>query len=243
MIFREKQTLESNQIGSKCPSTSMAKRLLLNVLLSVLGDYIEGLSEDNLKLGVWSGEISLNNLQLNRTILQRLNLPVVIAHGSVKSLHVVIPWATLESNPVKIRIDGVLLQIGPLDLSILDAEDLTVRALAVKQFKLQEIDKVFERAAEARATAGKDGQSSTYWQRLTAKIVDNIEITLTNLHVRYEDSMTIPGRCFSFGVSLDTFSLTTRNKDWKESFVARVSKLIDDILILLASIMIFVLFI
>jgi vacuolar protein sorting-associated protein 13A/C len=206
----------------------MAKRLLLNVLLSVLGDYIEGLSEDNLKLGVWSGEISLNNLHLNRTILQRLNLPVVIAHGSVKSLHVQIPWATLESNPLKIRIDGVFLQIGPLNLSKLDAEELTVRALAVKQLKLQEIDRIYERvAAEAHAASGQDGKNSSYWQRLTTKIVDNIEITLTNLHVRYEDSMTIPGRCFSFGVTLDTFSLTTRDKDWRESFVSRVNVFIS----------------
>ena len=127
---------------------SMAKRLLLNVLLSVLGDYIEGLSEDNLKLGVWSGEISLNNLQLNRSILQRLNLPVVIAHGSVQYLQVVIPWASLESNPVKIIIDGIYLQVGPLDLAVLDAEELTVRALAMKTFKLQEIDKAIERAGK-----------------------------------------------------------------------------------------------
>jgi vacuolar protein sorting-associated protein 13A/C len=117
----------------------MAKRLLLNLLVSVLGDYIEGLTEDNLKLAVWSGEIALENLQVNRNILQRLNLPIAIIHGSVKSLQVTIPWATLESNPVRIVIDGVYLMVSPIDLSRLDAEDLTARALQVKQYKLHQV--------------------------------------------------------------------------------------------------------
>ena len=198
----------------------MAKKLLLNVLLSVLGDYIEGLSEDNLKLGVWSGEISLNNLQLNRTILQKLNLPVIIAHGSVKSLLIKIPWATLESNPVKITIDGIYLQVGPLELSLLNAEDLTIRALAVKQYKLDEVEKNIERSFHKRGSSPQE--NLTYWQRLTTTILDNIEINLTNVHLRYEDSITLPGSCFSFGITLDNFSLSTRNKEWKESFVARV---------------------
>ena len=129
----------------------MAKRLLLNVLLSVLGDYVEGLSENNLKLGVWSGEIHLSNLQINRTILQRLNLPVVIHHGSVKALNIKIPWASLESNPLKINIDGIYLQVGPLDLSQMEAEELTVRALEMKIFRLKEIDKAIERAAQSES--------------------------------------------------------------------------------------------
>jgi hypothetical protein len=40
-------------------------------------------------------------------------------------------------------------------------------------------------------------QKASYIQQLTAKIIDNIEITLTNVHIRYEDSMTIPGTVIS----------------------------------------------
>ena len=196
----------------------MAKRLLLNVLLSVLGDYVEGLSENNLKLGVWSGEIHLSNLQINRTILQRLNLPVVIHHGSVKALNIKIPWASLESNPLKINIDGIYLQVGPLDLSQMEAEELTVRALEMKIFRLKEIDKAIERAAQSESNVE---ETLSYWQRLTATIVDNIEISLRNVHIRYEDSMTIPGNCFAFGITLDTFDVNTRDKDWKEGFIKK----------------------
>ena len=202
----------------------MAKRLLLNVLVSVLGDYVEGLTEENLKLGVWSGEIVLNNLQVNRSILQRLNLPVVIVHGSVKNLQVRIPWASLESNPVRITIDGIYLQLSPLDLSVLNAEDLTARALSMKQYKLSEADKALESSMQvARQSTENLAQNASYWQRLTTTIVDNIEVTLTNFHVRYEDCMTLPHSPFSAGVTLDSFTLKATNKDWQESFHARAS--------------------
>ena len=35
----------------------MAKRLLLDALTGAIGDFGEGLSEENLKLGIWNGEV------------------------------------------------------------------------------------------------------------------------------------------------------------------------------------------
>jgi hypothetical protein len=42
----------------------MAKKLLLNALRTAFQDYIVGLTDDKLKLGVWSGEIELHDLQV-----------------------------------------------------------------------------------------------------------------------------------------------------------------------------------
>jgi N-terminal region of Chorein or VPS13 len=44
---------------------SMAKRLLLNALRTAFADYIVGLTDDKLRLGVWSGEIELHDLQVS----------------------------------------------------------------------------------------------------------------------------------------------------------------------------------
>lgn len=76
----------------------MAKRLLLNVLLQVLGDFVEELSEDNLRFGVWAGEVVLRNLSLSRSLLQRLNSPLRLRHGRIRRLELVVPWASLESR-------------------------------------------------------------------------------------------------------------------------------------------------
>jgi N-terminal region of Chorein or VPS13 len=44
----------------------MAKRLLLNALRTAFADYIVGLTDDKLRLGVWSGEIELHDLQVSK---------------------------------------------------------------------------------------------------------------------------------------------------------------------------------
>jgi vacuolar protein sorting-associated protein 13A/C len=76
----------------------MAKRILLNVLLQVLGDFVEDLTEENLKIGVWSGEVILENLSLSKTVLQKLNIPFSLKHGRIKRLELIVPWASLESK-------------------------------------------------------------------------------------------------------------------------------------------------
>ena len=35
----------------------MAKKLLLDALTAAIGDFVEGINQDNLKLGIWSGKV------------------------------------------------------------------------------------------------------------------------------------------------------------------------------------------
>lgn len=46
----------------------MAKALLLKALHEVLADYVLGLSPENLKIGVWSGKIVLDDLQVSQVV-------------------------------------------------------------------------------------------------------------------------------------------------------------------------------
>ena len=64
----------------------------------------------------------------------------------------------------------------------------------------------------------------TDFSNLAKKIVDNLEVKLCNIHVRYEDDSTIPGEAFCCGVTLDSFVIATTNSDWTEAFVNRASK-------------------
>lgn len=141
----------------------MAKRLLLNVLLNVLGDFIDGLTEENLKLAVWSGEVVLENLSINKRLLRRLNAPFALRHGVIRRLELVVPWGSLESSPVRVLVDGVFVGLEPLNLSELDPEQVRQTFLASKFLKLDEADKTL--------LPSDSEESATYFQRLSAKIV------------------------------------------------------------------------
>ena len=206
------------------PCWTMAKRLLLNILVDVLDDYVEGLSIENLKLGVLSGKIELNNLQLKRTGLDKLNLPISVTHGSLKSLKLKIPWTALESKPVRVIIDGVYLQAGPLNVSSLSPEQLKNMAFDAKRVRLEAAEDAVMAASQTPEGIQERTQKASYVQQLTAKIVDNIEITLTNVHIRYEDSLTYPHTIVSAGITIASISLTTTDDQWNEAFVARETK-------------------
>ena len=83
------------------------KKLLYGVLQDALGDYIEGLQPESLKLGLWSGKIELQNLRVNTKAVDELSLPVRVEGGTVGKLSVAIPWSSLGSTPVRIAIENI----------------------------------------------------------------------------------------------------------------------------------------
>jgi hypothetical protein len=199
----------------------MAKSLLLNILVETLGNYVEGLSKDNLKVAVWSGTIDFKNLQLKSSALDALNLPIKVERGSLKKLHLKVPWASLESKPVIVEIDGIYLQAGPLDISNLTPEEARRSIAAAQSIKLKEVENAIMAMAKKKEAIQDTAMKASYIQQLTAKIIDNLEVSITNMHIRYEDSMSIPGRVLSCGMTIAELSLTTTDESWTAKFVSR----------------------
>lgn len=211
----------------------MAKNLLLTVLVKVLGKYVEGLTNENLEFGVFSGQLEFNNLTLKDSALDQLELPIQVKKGCLKHLHVSIPWTQLESKPVEIEIDGVYLLATPLDISQCTPEKSRKMVNAMKQKKLEEIQDFIlltikqeegeNAAVDVVEVNTKESSSTTvsYVQQLITSIVDNLEVKLRNIHIRYEDSNADDGQLFCLGVSLDEFLLNTCDEFWNTKFVKR----------------------
>ena len=94
----------------------MAKSILLSILSEAVGKYIDGITDENLKLGIWSGEVEFDNLRLKPSALDELNLPIHVTKGFLERVRLQIPWATLSTNPVKVLIESLYLQASPLDV-------------------------------------------------------------------------------------------------------------------------------
>lgn len=200
----------------------MAKSLLLHVLVDVLGNYVEGLTAENLKLGVWSGKIELNNLQLKDSALDQLNLPLKVVKGSLKKLRVKVPWTQLESKPVEVYIEGVYLLAMPLDLSKCTHEESKRMIEATKASRLKQVDDLILFAVRQKENdSTSTAQKASYVQQLTTHIVDNLEVQIRNIHIRYEDPDSDPNHPFSAGLTLDKIVLTTTDDGWNVQYVKR----------------------
>jgi len=233
----------------------MAKRLLLSILEDVLGDFIFGLTKENLKVGVFSGKLEFHNLVLKAGplggALRELALPISITNGFIKHIEISIPWASLGKNPVRVVVEDLLVQLRPLDPA---TEHLSVEeaiAVAVKKSKtilLDEMKAFVETllfSAELQNPAVKalirlllsnkrfssvssilkatnspsaqpSVQSKSYLQRLVTKILDNLEVSVKNVHIRYEDAVSLPGHVISAGVTLSELILSSADENWQQ---------------------------
>ncbi|CAI5710993.1 unnamed protein product [Peronospora destructor] len=91
----------------------MAKAIITSILEAQLGKYIDGLRSDSLVVGLWSGEVELQDLRLRPHALAELQLPVAIATGSVARVRVHVPWNQLGSASVTITLEGVTALVVP----------------------------------------------------------------------------------------------------------------------------------
>jgi hypothetical protein len=204
----------------------MAKQVLLNFLLQKLGPYVDGLSKENLRVGLFSGNLELKNLSLKAEIFDSLHLPIRLVYGTIKSIEVSIPWMNLGKNPVVVNINGVLLHVEFDDENRHSAEELEEITLKLKRDILEKSQRrAFSQAcsnlklsaAAYRIETAKHHSFAafiqTYLQRIITKLLFNVEAVVTNIHLRFTDkvssSETGQPKMVAAGVTIQTLSLVT----------------------------------
>ncbi|KLO14457.1 hypothetical protein SCHPADRAFT_996578 [Schizopora paradoxa] len=194
------------------------KAYFSRILNSYLGPYFENFNKDQLAFGLSSGKLTLTNLRVKKSALDKFDLPVECVEGRVGLFSVSIPWFSLGRSPVVIRVEDVHVVIGPSKSTNFDPEDFKKRANAVKMEKL-------ERAEAMNFGDSTDGESSSWgffgidFQTLVSGILNNLQVYVNNVHFRYEDTETVPGHTFAAGLTLSTLSAITTGPDWKPAVV------------------------
>ena len=54
---------------------------------------------------------------------------------------------------------------------------------------------------------GNDKNSDTFVERMQLQVVRNLELSIRNIHIVYEDKSTKPDHPFAFGITLNYISL------------------------------------
>ena len=100
----------------------------------------------------------------------------------------------------------------------------------VKIEKLENAELLKQRNTEGLSSE-EQKKSQSFTQSLTTAIVDNLQVSVRSIHIRYEDSMSSPGHPFALGLTLNELSAVSTDKNWRPSFIKSTSgtthKLID----------------
>ncbi|XP_041643525.1 vacuolar protein sorting-associated protein 13A isoform X2 [Cheilinus undulatus] len=197
--------------------------LVVDVLNRFLGDYVVNLDSSQLKLGIWGGDAVLTNLEIKENALSQLDIPFKVRAGHIGRLELKIPWKNLYTQSVEATLDGVYLLIVPTASIKYDAEKEEKQLQEARQRELQRIEETKLKAAEKENPSLE--KQDTFVEKLVTQVIKNLQVKISNIHVRYEDDVTNPNCPLSFGVSLKNLSLQTSDENWNPSLLDENSRL------------------
>ncbi|XP_071800647.1 intermembrane lipid transfer protein VPS13A-like isoform X2 [Asterias amurensis] len=189
--------------------------IVARLLNKYLGKYVKNLDSHNLNLGIFSGRLELQDLQLKPEALHELNLPIELKAGHIGRIIADISWTSLFSDPLEVNIEDVLILAGPIYDRPYDEAQEKLLQNAIKKKLLEDL----ERSKKRKKSKSKEEEIEdlSFTERLTATIINNIQFHVRNVHIRYEDSTSRPDQPFAVGVTLKRLFAETTDESWNPS--------------------------
>nr|XP_033942121.1 vacuolar protein sorting-associated protein 13D [Pseudochaenichthys georgianus] len=187
----------------------MLEGLVAWVLNTYLGKYVSNLNTDQLSIALLKGAVELENLPLRKDALREFDLPFEVKAGFIGKITLQIPFYRPHSDPWVISMSQLNLIIGPIQLQEYDGEKEREEERERKTRLLKALEDKFKSECEQR------GES--YWYSATAsavtRIVENIELNIQDVHLRFEDDFSNPEKPFAFGVCIHNLSAQNPSKE------------------------------
>jgi Vacuolar sorting-associated protein 13, N-terminal/Vacuolar-sorting-associated 13 protein C-terminal/N-terminal region of Chorein or VPS13/SHR-binding domain of vacuolar-sorting associated protein 13/UBA/TS-N domain len=205
----------------------MLESLLADVLTRVLGQYVSGIDRDSISFGVWGGCLELRDLTLRAESVALigekfgLDIPVTAVAGYIGLLRITVPWKTLASTPVTVHIERMTVVARPVTGDQSGASELANRERRLARARLDTDDAVREAAWAVRTgapTANKDPPSG-WAARLVSRIVDNIQIEIEDVVVRYEDALSDRRRPYCVALLCERVRAVSADRNWRQAFI------------------------
>uniref|UniRef100_A0A8C5KMK6 Vacuolar protein sorting 13D n=1 Tax=Jaculus jaculus TaxID=51337 RepID=A0A8C5KMK6_JACJA len=181
----------------------MLEGLVAWVLNTYLGKYVNNLNTDQLSVALLKGAVELENLPLKKDALKELELPFEVKAGLIGKVTLQIPFYRPHVDPWVISISSLHLIGAPEKIQ--DFSDEKEKLLE------RERKKALLQALEEKWKSEQQQKGESYWYSVTAsvvtRIVENIELKIQDVHLRFEDGVTNPAHPFAFGICIKNVSM------------------------------------
>ena len=198
--------------------TSILRSKIIDILNASVGRYCHGIDKDHISVSVFNGEVRISDVAIKQDSLIHHGFPFSVSAGRVGSLVVLIPWASLSSQPIEILMQDLVLDICDSDVDTQGdiSKNLDARAMKTKEDNLaSDTDR---RMALLRAQGSSSADKATAelgrMGTLLAGAVKNLSCSLTNLTIRYtsRDGM-------SFVFHIDSINLMNVDENLNQAFL------------------------
>ncbi|XP_047435908.1 vacuolar protein sorting-associated protein 13C isoform X3 [Mugil cephalus] len=243
--------------------------LVSDLLNRFIGDYVENLDKSQLKIGIWGGNVVLENLKVKENALSEFDVPFKVKAGQIEKLTLKIPWKNLYNEAVVATLEGLYLLVVPGATIKYDAAKEERYQQEAKARELQRIDDALMMAARRASQTGDllfsleqvvykephnvakgskkhkktkkalkklkrhdktdkpaEEKKDTFVEKLATQVIKNLQMKISNIHLRYEDEVSDPQGPLSMGVTLSELSLQTTDENWKSCILNEAAKII-----------------
>ncbi|XP_016128718.1 vacuolar protein sorting-associated protein 13C-like [Sinocyclocheilus grahami] len=129
--------------------------LVSDLLNRFIGDYVENLDKSQLKIGIWGGNVVLENLRVKENALSEFDVPFKVKAGQIGKLTLKIPWKNLYNEAVVATLDGLYLLVVPGATIKYDPVKEERYQQEAKQKELQRIEETLQLVARRGSQAGE----------------------------------------------------------------------------------------
>ncbi|KYQ55282.1 Vacuolar protein sorting-associated protein 13D [Trachymyrmex zeteki] len=195
----------------------MLEGLVAWVLNNYLGKYVENLNTDQLSIALLSGEVELENLPLKREALRHIGLPMEVKAGFIGKIRLQVPVRQIRTASWVIGIEQLYLVAGPINL---DEYDNEAEEQAILEYKLSRLDALEARGrADIEHDPGYYASSYSSWLNygtsLVTNIIENLQLNIKDVHIRYEDGITLPNdNGIAFGITIGALTTQSCDASW-----------------------------
>ncbi|XP_063044698.1 intermembrane lipid transfer protein VPS13C isoform X2 [Engraulis encrasicolus] len=196
--------------------------IVSDLLNRFIGNYVENLDKSQLKIGIWGGNVVLENLRVKENALSEFDVPFKVKAGQIGKLSLKIPWKNLYNDAVLATLEDLYVLVVPGTSMKYDAEKEEHYLQEAKQKELQRIDDALQMAAQREKP--KEEKKDSFVEKLATQVLKNLQVKVTNIHIRFEDGVSNPEKPLSIGVTLAELSLQTTDANWNPCILDEASK-------------------
>ena len=188
--------------------------MLEKAIMTPISTYLTGYETTSISQVMKTGELTITNAEIRPEVVGFLPLPLDLLFGRIDRFSLKIPWAKLSSAPVEVELSGLYLVLTEKDPSQWQFD----HPLAVQKRKnrINQLELNLKIQSEKKLmSAEEELKGKSFTDRLTGKILDNLMISIRDIHLRFESGP------ISLGLVLQSVSCETTNSDWGRQFIDR----------------------
>ena len=167
------------------------------------------INKEQTKSSLWGGVFEMSNLKIKPEIFTNMNLPYFeLVHGYVGKMKISMSLPRFYLYPIKVEIDKVFFHAKQKKLETIQK---STEIANMEQYKNNQLQSQEELTNEIN-NLQNEGQPG-----MMSQIINNLEIIINDICIRFDDDLSYDLIPFSFGLLLKNIHINTVDKNFQQA--------------------------